>query len=804
MKAVFFLLVLVLFSLGTPAQSSRLNAVLVGSVSDETGQPLSPVNIQLKGYPIGTSTDKAGKFKLLVPANRQLTLVFSMLGYQAREHVIWAKAGDEITLHIQLAPSYEQLNEVTVRQERAQQNMTRVDPQLGQVVPNASTGAVEALIKTLPGVSSNNELSAQYTVRGGNYDENLVYVNDVEVYRPALVRSGQQEGLSFINPDLVSSIAFSAGGFDARYGDKMASVLDIRYRQPKAFGASASASLLGASASLEAVTPNQKLSLIGGVRYKTNRYLLRSLDENGDYNPNYTDLQALVSYRFSEAFGISFLGNLARNNYLFIPQTRTTSFGTWTQPLQAKIYFEGQEKDHFNTNMGALTFNFHPNQQVNLKLIASAFQTEEQVSYDILGQYYLNELERNWSTAGTGDSVLNLGVGTFLNHARNKLKAEVYSLEHKGALNPEKHLLNWSLKGQLEQVRDRVNEWEMRDSTGYSIPYNGNNIELWRTSNTNNAFDTWQLSGHVQDTWAVPVNQGKLYLTTGLRANYRSYSGEFLLSPRVSATWVPEWHRPFVFHLSGGRYVQQPFFKELKDLDGSVYPHAKAQKSWQVVAGSDYLFHAWERPFRLKSELYYKYFSQLTPYEVNNLQIHYRANQQSRGYAAGLDLSLHGEFVSGVQSWASVSLLQTKENIAGDGQGWVPRPTDQWLNFSLFFQDYFPGNPSYKVQLTAFYGSRLPASPPNGEQYSGTFRMPPYRRIDFGLSKTLISAESSAIKPAWLKPVKELTLSLEVLNLLGIKNTVSYFWASSLAGDMFAIPNYLTERKLNLRISVKF
>lgn len=804
MKPAFFLLFLLLFSLGTTAQSGRLNALLSGSVADENGQPLSPVNIHLKGYPIGTSSDKAGNFKLRIPANRQLTLVFSMVGYQSLEKTISAQAEEEITLHIQLKPSEEQLNEVTVRQGRVQQNMTRIDPQFGQVIPDASSGAVEALIKTLPGVSTNNELSAQYTVRGGNYDENLVYVNDVEVYRPFLVRSGQQEGLSFINPDLVSSIEFSAGGFDAKYGDKMASVLDIRYRQPKAFGASASASLLGASASLEAVTPNQKLSFIGGIRYKTNRYLLNSLDENGDYNPDYTDLQGLLTYRFSGAFDISFLGNLARNNYLFIPQTRVTTFGTWTQPLETKVYFEGQEKDHFNTNMGALTFNFHPNRQLNLKLIASAFRTEEQVNYDILGQYYLNELERDWSTSGTGDSILNLGVGTFLNHARNKLTAEVYSLEHKGAFNSEKHLLNWSLKGQLEQVHDRVNEWEMRDSTGYSIPYNGDNIELWRTANTDNSFDTWQLSGHVQDTWAVPVDKGKLYLTSGLRANYRDYSGEFLLSPRVSVSWFPEWERQYIFHLSGGRYIQQPFFKELKDLDGNVYPDAKAQKSWQVVAGSDYLFQAWDRPFRFKSELYYKYFSRLTPYQVDNLQIRYMADQQSKGYAAGLDLSIHGEFVSGVQSWASVSLLQTKENIAGDGHGWIPRPTDQWLNFNLFFQDYFPGNPSYKVHLTAFYGSRLPTGPPKGERYLDTFRMPPYRRIDLGLSKTLISAENSENKPAWLKPVKDLTLSFEVLNLLGIKNTVSYFWVSSLAGDMFAVPNYLTERKLNLRISVKF
>ena len=726
-----------------------------------------------------------------------------MVGYQAQEQQVQAKAGDEITLNRQLVQSNENIEEVTVRQRRAQQNMSRIDPQFGAVIPDASSGAVEALIKTLPGVSTNNELSSQYSVRGGNYDENLVYVNDIEVYRPFLVRSGQQEGLSFINADMVSSIEFSSGGFDAKYGDKMASVLDIRYRQPKSFAASASASLLGGSIHIEDATKNQRLSFIGGARYKTNRYLLNSLDEEGDYNPNFTDLQAYITYRFSDAFDVSFLGNMPRNDYLFVPQTRTTTFGTWTQPLETKVYFEGQEKDHFNTQTGALAFNFHPNEQLNLKLIASAFQTKEEVNYDILGEYYLNQLEQDWAT-GSSDSVLNLGVGSFLNHARNKLDATVYSLAHKGAYNSEEHLLNWGFKIQAEDIDDHVNEWVMRDSTGYSLPYSASDVLLYSSTNTDNQFSTWQASAHIQDTWAVPVESGKLFLTSGLRANYREYSGEFLLSPRVSASYFPDWEKQFIFHLSGGRYVQPAFFKELKDREGNVHPETKAQKSWQVVAGSEYLFQAWDRPFRFKSELYYKYFSRLTPYQIDNLQIQYLADQQAKGYAAGLDLSLHGEFVSGVQSWASVSLLQTEENIDDDGHGWISRPTDQFLTFSLFFQDYFPGDPSYKVHLAAFYGSRLPTGPPNGERYMDTFRMPPYRRIDLGISKSIISADSAERKSALLKKIKELSLSLEVLNLLGIKNTVSYFWVYSNYGDMFGVPNYLTERKLNLRLSMKF
>lgn len=782
------------------AQSHK--SVLSGTISDSAGQPLELVHVSLKGYPIGTSSDKNGNYTLQIPTKRRLTVVFSLIGFETQEQAI-ETSSDELSLNISLIESNERIDEVTVSGRKASQNMTRLDPNLGQVIPVAASGQVEALIKTLPGVTTNNELSSQYSVRGGNYDENLVYVNDIEVYRPFLVQSGQQEGLSFINSDMVSSIEFSSGGFDARYGDKMASVLDIRYRKPTEFRGSVSASLLGGAVHLEDASKNNKLSYIGGLRYQSNRYLLNSLDEEGDYNPNFTDLQAYITYSFSESLDLSFLGNLARNNYNFVPQTRTTTFGTWTQPLETRIYFEGQERDRFETALGALSLNFHPSNQVNLKLIGSYFETQEEVNYDILGEYYLNELERDWAT-GTTDSVLNLGVGAFLNHARNKLNAKVYSLSHKGAYNSESHLLNWGAGFQYEDIHDRVNEWVYRDSTGYSLPYSDSELELYSATTTDNQFTNWQLSAHLQDTWSIPVSKGELYLTSGIRTNYRHYSGELLVSPRVSVSYFPEWEKQFIFHLSGGSYQQPPFFKELRDRQGNIHPDLKAQKSWQVVAGSEYLFQAWDRPFRLKSELYYKYFSRLTPYQVENVQIRYLADQQATGYAAGLDLSIHGEFVSGVQSWASVSLLRTREDIAGDGHGWIPRPTDQLLSVSLFFQDYFPGDPTYKVHLAAFYGTGLPTGPPNGERYQDTFRMPPYRRIDLGLSKSILSPDQQSERSGLGRKIKDLSLSLEVLNLLGIKNTISYFWVSSHYGDMFGVPNYLTERKLNVRLSAKF
>lgn len=799
------LLLLILLATAGHLLAQSNNATVFGRVTNNNGEVIDLVNVSLKGFPIGTATNKKGEYLLRIPARRQVTLVFSIVGYETVQREL--KAGEEqrLELNISLQESTEQLDEVKVtRHRRTQGNMTRIDPSFTNNLPHATSNGVEALIKTLPGVSSNNELSSQYSVRGGNFDENLVYVNDIEIYRPFLVRSGQQEGLSFINADLVSSIEFSAGGFDAKYGDKMASVLDISYRRPTGFNGSASASLLGGSAHVEDVSKNKRLSFLSGLRYKTNSYLLNSLDETGEYDPSFTDMQTYLTYQFSDNLDVSFLGNLARNQYHFIPETRETAFGTWQQPLRAKIYFDGQEKDRFDTQLGALAANFHPNNQLNIKLIASAFHTREEVNYDILGQYYLNELERDLASEAFGDSVLNLGVGSFLNHARNKLDARVFSLEHKGAWNAEKHLLNWGIKIQLEKIHDQLNEWELRDSTGYSLPYSDQEVLLYRTVFSNNRMNSTRASAHIQDTYALPVTSGELYLTAGLRAHYWDYSDEWLVSPRASVSYYPGWEKQFVFRLSGGSYQQPAFFKELKDRDGNIAPNLKAQQSAQVLLGADYLFQAWDRPFKLSSELYYKHFSRLVPYQVENVQIRYLANQQATGYAAGFDVKVNGEFVSGIQSWASISLLQTKENIIGDGHGWIPRPTDQWLNISLFFQDYFPGNPSWKMHLSSFYGSRLPTGPPNSERYQDIFRMPPYRRIDLGISKVLIGSTSHFKPQSLFTHIKDMWLSLEVLNLLGINNTVSYFWASSNYGDLYAVPNYLTDRKLNLSLTVKF
>ncbi|MBL7970955.1 MAG: TonB-dependent receptor [Prolixibacteraceae bacterium] len=802
-QTILTVIVLLLSAAGGRAQSN--NATLLGRVTDETGTPLDLVNISVKNAAIGTASNRNGEYLLRIPAGKPVEIIFSMIGYQTVQEKITAKPEQRLQLNVTLRHTDQKIGEVQVTQHRRNRtNINRIDPRYLNNLTDAGTGGVEALIKTLPGVSANNELSSQYSVRGGNFDENLVYVNDIEVYRPLLIRAGQQEGMSFINSDMVSSIEFSAGGFDAKYGDKMSSVLDIKYRKPTKYGGSASASLLGGSLQLEGLSKNGKFTHISGIRYKTNRYLLGTLDEKGEYNPRFVDAQTYLTYKFNESFDVSFLGNLAQNRYNFIPRTRKTSFGTINQMYNATIYFDGQEADRFVTSTGALVANYHPGNRLNLKFIVSAYQSKEEETYDILGQYYLNELEPNLTSGNAGDSILNIGVGTFLNHARNYLDATVLSAEHKGAYNSEYHLLNWGLKIQTEEIDDRMNEWILRDSTGYAIPYKGDKIELYSTTNLKYRMNSSRLTAYIQDTYQITASKGALYATAGIRAHYWSYTGELLLSPRAALRYYPDWNPGLVFHLSGGIYNQPPFYKELKDRKGIIYPETKAQRSAQVVFGTDYIFRAWDRPFKFSSELYYKFMSHLTPYQIDNVRIRYLPNLQSKGYAAGLDMKVNGEFVSGIESWASLSVMKTEEDILNDGYGYIPRPTDQRFNFSVFFQDYFPGNPSWKMHLTAFYGSRLPTGPPDSERYMDQFRIPPYRRIDLGFSKVLINQDHKQFRNKAFNSVKDMWLSLEVFNLLGVNNTISYLWVANNSGDMFGVPNYLTKRKLNLKLTVKF
>ena len=814
-KLLLFQILVIVSATSIFAQSN--NATLYGKITNEAGKPVEMANISIKNFSIGTVSNRNGEFLLRIPAKKPVVIVFSIIGYQGVEKNITASEEQRLELNVSLLKKDQQIGEVQITdQRRNKTNMDRIDPKYINNIVDAGTGGVEALIKTLPGVSTNNELSSQYSVRGGNFDENLVYVNDIEVYRPFLIRAGQQEGMSFINSDMVSSIEFSAGGFDAKYGDKMSSVLDIKYRKPTEFAGSAAVSLLGGSLQLEDLSKNGKFSHITGIRYKTNRYLLGTLDEKGEYNPRFIDAQTYLTYKFSNTFDVSFLGNVAQNQYDFIPQTRKTSFGTFNNAYNATVYFEGQEVDKFVTSTGALVANYHPGERLNLKFIASAFHSKEEETYDILGQYYLNELERNLGSENLGDSVLNIGLGAFLNHARNYLDATVYSFEHKGAYNSESHLLNWGAKVQTERINDQMNEWVLRDSTGYSLPHDSTNMDvpydpnairelkLYSATNTDNTMNSTRFTGYIQDTYQIPVNKGSLYVTGGLRANYWSFSNELLFSPRGTLRYYPDWEANFVFHLSGGIYYQPAFYKELKDREGIIYPNTKAQRSTQVLFGADYIFRAWDRPFKFTSEMYFKLMTNLIPYKIDNVRIRYLANQTANGYATGLDMKVNGEFVSGIESWASLSIMNTEEDILNDGHGYLARPTDQRLSFSVFFQDYFPGNPTLKMHLTAFYGSRLPTGPPNSERYMDVFRIPPYRRIDLGMSKVLIDPSHKTYRYKAFNSIKDLWLDLEVFNLLGINNTISYLWVANNSGDMFGVPNYLTKRKLNLKLTIKF
>lgn len=813
---LLLLIILGLMCYQTYGQSN--NATLKGVVTDQEGKPLDMVNIGLQDYVLGTSSNRDGKFTLRIPAQKQIVVIYSSLGYNPVADTVFAQSEENIFRTIQLVQIDLKIDEVTVTSQRRNNgNMTRLDPKFTDNIINMGTGAVEAILKTQPGVSSNNELSSQYTVRGGNFDENMVYVNDVEIYRPFLIRSGQQEGLSFINSDMVSTIEFSAGGFDAKYGDKMSSVLDIKYRKPSEFRGSVSASLLGGTAHFEDVSMKGKLAHISGIRYKTNRYLLGSLDEKGEYDPQFFDFQTYITYQLSNKFNISILGNASQNQYNFVPQTRSTSFGTWEKPLNTKIYFDGQEVDDFQTYLGALTLNYHPGVNLNMKFIASAYYASERESYDILGDYYLNELEKNMGTEEFGDSILNLGVGSFINHARNYLDATVYSFSHRGAYNSEKHLLNWGFKVQHEEINNKINEWIFRDSTGYSIPYSATELKLFYSLNSKSILSSKRVTGYFQDTWSVNVSSGDLYLTGGIRFNYWDLNDELLISPRINASYYPEWKRKISFRLAMGSYYQTAFFKELMFTDGAINFDTKAQRSFQIVAGSDLLFTAWDRPFRFTSEMYYKKFSRLIPYQVNNVRIRYLPEQKAVGYAKGIDMKVNGEFVSGLQSWASLSIMSTQEDIFNDDhyiinkdgdlrwieQGYIPRPTDQRFNFSIFFQDYLPGNPTWRMQLAGFYGSRLPTGPPNSQRYQDVFRMPAYRRIDLGFSKILIGA-SNRRNHGFFQHINDMWVSLEVFNLLNINNTISYYWVSSIEGDQFGVPNYLTGRKINVKLTVKF
>ena len=791
-----------------------------GTITDTQNNNLPAVNISIINQNIGATSNSNGEYKLKVPANKSILIVYSFIGYQMEKiRIPMLKKGENYKLDIQLKSSSTLLLDIIITDKKSRkESFNRIKPKHVSVLPGSS-GGVEAILKTLPGVSSANELSSQYSVRGGNFDENLVYVNGIEVYRPFLVRSGQQEGLSFVNTDMVSSIKFSAGGFEAKYGDKMSSVLDITYKRPRKNTTSIQLSLLGASAHAEGINKNGRLSFLIGARHKTNKYLFNAMDTEADYTPKFSDIQTFIDYKLSTDWKVSFLGNISKNEYKMVPKNRDTEFGTVNEALKLTIYFEGKEVDKYETYFGALNTTYQPSTHLNLQFTTSAFQTFEEENFDIIGEYWLYQLDNNLGSDDFGDVAFDRGVGKYINHARNSLNARVLNFSHKGNYNKEDLTLDWGFRMQKEEIEDKISEWILIDSAFFSFPHPNDSIGLPSNPNqqiimsellkTQINLSTYRNSGYMQ----VSKDIGNLTLNAGTRGSYWTYNEELLMSPRVSLAYAPIWEKDVVFRTAIGIYYQSPFYRELRTNEGTLNKNIKAQKSTHYVLGSDYLFYSWGRPFKWTTEIYYKDLDNLIPYKVDNVRIQYLANDLSNGYATGVDMKINGEFVSGVESWVSLSVMKTEEDIIGDfitnndgsisEAGFISRPTDQRVNFSMFFQDYIPGNPNYKMHLNMVYGTGLSFGPPNSEKYQDVLRMPDYRRVDIGFS-VIIKSENKQSKLKWLNAFNSIWLSAEVFNLLDINNTVSYLWVADISGREYAVPNYLTSRQLNAKLILTF
>ena len=811
-KSIIYLICLLLQGCGSGllfAQSyvHGNTVTLSGFVMDSQKRALELVNVYEQNSHYGISTDENGYYEIELPALDTLILRFSCLSYQTAYRIVPVEM-NRISLNVVLQNSSQKLQDVSVSAQRRQLNsLQHIDADDIRLLPDPSGGSIEALLVTFAGVSSNNEMSTQYSVRGGNYDENLVYVNGIEIYRPLLIRSGQQEGLSFVNPQMTSSVVFSAGGFGAEYGDKMSSVLDIQYKQPEDFEASFHASLLGANVFVGDASKDGRFSQIHGLRYKTNTYLLGSLQTKGEYQSNYFDYQTFLSYRLHDKWELSFLGNLSQNSYGFQPESRETEMGSFQSKYSFKVYFDGQERDVFRTAFGALSLHHQANKQLNLRLQASAFRTDEQENYDITGQYWLSQTPINDNKADTANANL-IGVGTYHEHARNQLNASVINLQHSGQWNLQPHLLQWGLAYQIEKIDDRLREWEMRDSSGYSLPFSDSEINFVENLRAESQMLSYRVTAYLQDTWKTRTDWGLLSLSGGLRANYWSYNHEWLFSPRFNIGFIPAWEKDFSFRLAGGIYYQAPFYKELRDtvvhqgLSTVVLnSQIKAPKSTQILLGMDYHFLLWDRPFKLTAEAYYKDLRNIIPYTVDNVRIRYEGINNGYGHTAGCDVKLFGEFVPGTDSWISLSLMDSKETIDDYS---IPRPNEQRYNISMFFRDYLPNNPKYSMTLKFVWADGLCFGPPSMDKSYAVNRMKAYRRVDIGLSRRLVGGEDKILKLPAFQHIENVWLSLDCFNLLGIKNTNSYYWVRDISNREWAVPNYLTGRQLNLSISVDF
>ena len=800
MKRLFTpILMIWLCALAATAQTFTLQ----GKVTDEQGNPVELATVSCLKQGKVALTSLKGEYSMTLESQDSVVVRFSMVGYKSKERVLRNPKGKQ-TLQIQLFEDNTQLNEVTVTEKARQTTQTeQLEVKDIKLAPSATGNAVEEMIQGQAGVSTHSELSSQYNVRGGSFDENFVYINNVEVYRPFLVRSGQQEGLSIINPDMVERVGFSTGGYEAKYGDKMSSALDIQYKRPKKLEGAASVSMLGASAYVGVA--NKKVAWSNGLRYKTNRYLLGSMETKGEYNPNFLDYQTYLTWQPNKRWSVEVFGDVSVNHYNFRPKDRETKFGTMEDVKSFRVYFDGYEKDIFRTYFGTVNITRHLTDNTRVSLIASAFNTNEQEKYDIQGQYWLTQTETSE----------NLGVGTYMEHARNYLKANVESFKLMVQHRIKRHDIQAAFTYKMEHIKEHSREYEMRDSAGYSVPHTGQDLYMIYSLNARNELKANRVELYAQDTykWNTGGSEDEgddtrrtfFTLNYGVRFSHWNFNRESIFSPRVSLAIVPAYNNDVTWRFATGLYYQAPFFKELRDTatvnhitTATLRSNIKSQRSLHFIAAYDQRFKLNQRPFKFTAEAYYKALSQLVPYTVDNVKIVYDASEQCSGHALGLDLKLYGEFVPGTDSWLTLSIMDTKMKIKGKS---IPMPSDQRFALNLFFTDYFPGTERWKMSLKLAYADGLPFGAPHRSLDSMPFRAPAYKRADIGMSYRALNNEH---RENAKNPIRNIWLGLDCLNLFGINNVNSYYWITDVTNQQYAVPNYLTGRQINARVLVEF
>lgn len=803
-----FVYAFILIIVSAAAAMAQVN--IHGKVTDTEGQPMEFVTVRIGGTAIGTNTGLDGGYRLSVAESDTIRVIFTCIGYREVKRELVDARGD-VALNVRMQSASLELEAVEVTDFKKQTGqMQTVNNESYRLAADPSGGSVESLIQTMAGVSSSNEMSSQYSVRGGSYDENSVYINGIEVYRPQLVSSGQQEGLSIINPDLVGAIGFSTGGYGAEYGDRMSSVLDITYREPESFQGSVSASLMGASVALG--SGSKTFSQLHGFRYKRTNSLLSSMDSKGEYDPDFLDYQTSMTLRLGDRWKASVLGNISISNYKFTPVSRSTSFGLATDAKQFKVFFDGHEKDRFETWFGALSLTYTHSRAADLALLASGYLTNELVSYDIQGEYWLDQAGTTGGASGSGEGGIGgeLGVGRYHEHARNRLRMSVFSLGAKGHLGLGNHNLTYGLNFNHESVYDRTREWERRDSAGFSLPDVPGALQLVYSLSSRQDFSSNRVAAYVQDAFRLRSSSGYWVLNGGIRLSYWDFNREFLVSPRFNVAFIPDRNNSWTFRSALGLYYQSPFYKEYRMAEVDAYNNQtihlnhdiRSQRSLHFILGADYTFRAFNRPFKLSGEAYYKKLDNLIPYEIDNLKLVYAGQNLTNGYTMGLDMKLFGQFVPGTDSWVSLSVMKTDELMNGVH---VPRPTDRRYNLAVYFTDYFPRWPRLKFSLRGILSDGLPLTAPRSTRDAGYFRMPSYRRVDIGLSYALVQQPVyGQPRTALQRIIKEAWLGLDVFNLLDITNVSSYYWVTDVNNMQYAVPNYLTRRQLNVRLTIDF